>query len=201
MVNLPTEEQIIEVVDKASGGYNPMRNAVAKAILAAYGPALECWSTNLRQQIADLQRTVVETNERYHAVKDAAECWSIVEQLRAPEGAEVILLCDNPDFNGQPNNAVEIVDDWTRWNIQRFTGGTMLEALRTALKARDTKTEGAQHRSNPNLKPGLEKAAEIVGNMRQSEAGLIDAAHSGQRGEDRSTALYDAYQAIKKAII
>lgn len=48
--------------------------------------------------------------------------------------------------------------------------------------------------------PGLTKAMEIVDNMRQSEAGLFDAKHSGQRGEDRSTALYDAYQAIRAAL-
>ena len=49
-------------------------------------------------------------------------------------------------------------------------------------------------------KSGLLKAMEIVGNMRQSEAGLIDAKHSGQRGCDRSDALHDAYQAIKAEV-
>lgn len=44
---------------------------------------------------------------------------------------------------------------------------------------------------------GIEHAMEIVGNMRQSGAGLFDAKHSGQRGCDRSDALYDAYVAIK----
>jgi len=43
---------------------------------------------------------------------------------------------------------------------------------------------------------GMKAAMEIVGNMRQSEAGLFDAKHSGQRGCDRSDALYDAYKAI-----
>ncbi|MEY9676051.1 hypothetical protein ABIE93_005985 [Bradyrhizobium elkanii] len=47
---------------------------------------------------------------------------------------------------------------------------------------------------------GVTAAMEVVGEMRQSEAGLFDAAHSGQRGEDRSTALYDAYHAIRKAL-
>lgn len=47
---------------------------------------------------------------------------------------------------------------------------------------------------------GLQKAMEIVGNMRQSEAGLFDAKHSGQRGCDRSDALYDAYCAIRAAL-
>lgn len=43
---------------------------------------------------------------------------------------------------------------------------------------------------------GIVSAAEKIGNMRQSEAGLFDAKHSGQRGVDRSDALYDAYQAV-----
>lgn len=43
----------------------------------------------------------------------------------------------------------------------------------------------------------IKECAEIIGNMRQSEAGLIwDAKHSGQRGKDRSDALYDAYHAL-----
>lgn len=50
------------------------------------------------------------------------------------------------------------------------------------------------------INDGLAKAMEIVGNMRQSEAGLFDAKHSGQRGCDRADALYDAYVAIKAAL-
>lgn len=72
----------------------------------------------------------------FEALLTAAECWSIAEQLREPEGAEVILLCDNPDFNGQPNNAIEICDSWTQWTNKRFTGDTMLDCLRAALRAR-----------------------------------------------------------------
>jgi hypothetical protein len=48
---------------------------------------------------------------------------------------------------------------------------------------------------------GIEHALEVVGNMRQSEAGLFDAKHSGQRGCDRSDALYDAYVAVKASIV
>jgi len=48
-----------------------------------------------------------------------------------------------------------------------------------------------------DVREGMQKAMEIVGEMRQSEAGLFDAKHSGKRGEDRSNALYDAYQAIR----
>lgn len=47
----------------------------------------------------------------------------------------------------------------------------------------------------------IEECAAVIGNMRQSEAGLFDAKHSGQRGCDRSDALYDAYQAVKALMV
>ena len=55
--------------------------------------------------------------------------WNLCEALRASEGSSVTLVCDNPDFNGQPNNAVDCNGDWTGWNDQRFTGDTILDAL------------------------------------------------------------------------
>lgn len=44
----------------------------------------------------------------------------------------------------------------------------------------------------------IAECMEKIGSLRQSEAGLFDAAHSGQRGEDRSNALYDAYALLSK---
>jgi hypothetical protein len=43
----------------------------------------------------------------------------------------------------------------------------------------------------------IERCAKVIGDMRQSEAGLFDEKHSGQRGCDRTDALYDAYVAIR----
>jgi hypothetical protein len=60
------------------------------------------------------------------------EAWALVEILRAPEGASVTLVCDNPDFGAGPNNKVQCCDDWTGWDEQEFTGDTVLEALRSA---------------------------------------------------------------------
>lgn len=64
----------------------------------------------------------------------AQECWNIVEELRAPEGSAVIILCPNPDFNGLPNQAVEVCADWTGWQDKRFSGNTVLECLRNAVR-------------------------------------------------------------------
>jgi hypothetical protein len=52
----------------------------------------------------------------------------------------------------------------------------------------------------PDIAAGMTKAMEIIGEMRMSEAGIFDEKHSGQRGEDRSNALYDAYVAIRSAL-
>lgn len=56
--------------------------------------------------------------------------------LRSEEGASVTLLSDNPDFNGQPNNAIECCGDWTDWQERRFTGETLRAAVLGAYQAR-----------------------------------------------------------------
>lgn len=61
------------------------------------------------------------------------ELGALIEPLRAEEASAVTLICDNPD--GNPNNAVECWGDWTGWNILRFTGETLADALRAAVAA------------------------------------------------------------------
>jgi hypothetical protein len=70
-------------------------------------------------------------------IMTAIECWSLIEHLRAPEGASLTIACDNPDFNGQPNSVVEIIDDWTGWMPRHFGAENVLEALRAAKTVRD----------------------------------------------------------------
>lgn len=64
--------------------------------------------------------------------EEKIKAWDLIESLRAPEGSTVMIICDNPDFNGQPNSAVECCGDWTDWNERRFTGENVLEALQAA---------------------------------------------------------------------
>ena len=70
------------------------------------------------------------------------EAWNLVESLRAVEGHSVTLLCDNPDFNEQPN-CVEVTGDWTDWQERRFVGETILDALREAHDARQKHEQAA----------------------------------------------------------
>jgi len=79
-------------------------------------------------------RTLTQTEAR--DLVDALESWWLVEQLRANEGDEVHILCDNPDFNGQPNCAIEVMTLESLDNSFRFVGDTLLECLRKALAAR-----------------------------------------------------------------
>lgn len=61
---------------------------------------------------------------------------AMLTALRRDEGDSITLLCDNPDFNGQPNNAVECCGEWTDWKDRRFTGDSLLLAVRAAYLAR-----------------------------------------------------------------
>lgn len=75
---------------------------------------------------------LIEANNRY--LQDGRN-WHIVEQLRAGEGSSVEILCNNADFNGQPNNAVVCNGEWTDWQNTRFTGDTIDAALGAAMVA------------------------------------------------------------------
>lgn len=96
------------------------------------------------------------------------EIWSIVEQLRAPEGAEVTLICDNPDFGAGANSAVEVVDDWTgpQWEPRRFEGDTILDALCAAKAARDAHVEIERERAT-----GADELERHEGNLEDRERG------------------------------
>lgn len=75
-----------------------------------------------------------ETNAERQVAKHI-EGWTLIEALRAPEGAAVTIFCDNSDFEGE-NSAIEVCDDWTNWHPRRFEGVNLLQALRTARYAR-----------------------------------------------------------------
>lgn len=66
----------------------------------------------------------------------AIEAWHLINVLRANEGAEVALCCDNPDFFGEANSVVDVCDDWTGWQRREFHGDTVLEALQAAYNER-----------------------------------------------------------------
>ncbi len=99
-------------------------DAVAAAAMRALQPAL----TASARRVKDL----LEANNSY--LQDGRN-WRIVEQLRAAEGNWVLIVCDNPDFNGQPDAKVLCCGAWTDWHDELFTGASIDEALGNALVA------------------------------------------------------------------
>lgn len=78
-------------------------------------------------------------------IDEVERLWAFTEsidRLREPDGASVTIFCDNPDPGHHPTCAVEIYDDWTNWQPERFTGETLTEALDAAEKMRRLVREG-----------------------------------------------------------
>lgn len=86
-------------------------------------------------------------NRRAHSPAEKEDQdWNIrkyIDFLRADEGDSVTILCDNPDFNGQPNCAIECNGYWTNWEDRRYAGDTIEAALELAY------FECRQWRENP----------------------------------------------------
>lgn len=56
-----------------------------------------------------------------------------INELRANEGATVVLCCDNPDFNGMPDCIITVCDHWTGWTDKQFGGKNLEQALEKAV--------------------------------------------------------------------
>lgn len=62
-----------------------------------------------------------------------ADIVEAINTLRQLEGDAVTILCDNPDFNGLPNNAILCCGEWTNWVERRFAGDSIYECLKLAI--------------------------------------------------------------------
>lgn len=78
----------------------------------------------------------------------AEETLQLINQLRAEEGASVLICCQNPDFNGLKNERVVCQAPFTKWAEEPFDGDTLVEALRNAARAQETRPLHA-HLSHP----------------------------------------------------
>lgn len=95
------------------------------------------------------RKTFLMADIAYIALQDAMDILEAIDELRKEEGAAVTILCDNPDFNGLPNNAIEVSAEWTISPSillqERFTGNTLIEALNNAVKAKKERTDESKH--------------------------------------------------------
>lgn len=92
------------------------------------------WEQFTKETIVD--KPITPSAEELESQASAAR-WRLVEALRAEEGDSVTILCDNPDFNGQPNNAIEVCGAWTNWKEVRYDGDTLNDALLKAIAAKN----------------------------------------------------------------
>lgn len=64
---------------------------------------------------------------------EAIEIVALIDALRAEEGDDVRILCDNPE--PPPNVAIECNGGWTNYDNRRFEGDTLIQCLRAAQSA------------------------------------------------------------------
>lgn len=91
----------------------------------------------------------------------------LLSRLRDGEGSSVTLLCDNPDFNGQPNNAIEVCGEWTDWKDVRFTGDTLNAAVLSAYTAMISASPSQQH-----IDSDFARSTNATGDLRQAATAL-----------------------------
>lgn len=84
--------------------------------------------------VCNIVGTVEDAAKIVEALNTPNVAWALVEALREPEGNEVRIPCDNPDFNGQPNSYVEVVGAHTSWRWQRYSGDNVLACLKAAYR-------------------------------------------------------------------
>lgn len=106
------------------------------------GAAVNPDATEARLAIAPLGEVVpaIEGPQGFSARRSehegAGEIVAAVNELRAEGGACVEFCCPNEDFNGQPDEIVDVTASWTDWEPRRFGGDTLLAALQLALAAK-----------------------------------------------------------------
>lgn len=105
-----------------------------------------------------------------------------IDELRREEGSTVEILCDNPDFNGQPNNAVIVNADWTRYEDHRVSGHTLRGALENAVAIKKMAIEaGISALSTP---PVGAETGEPVAYVERSRLEALARGKTTERGFD-----------------
>lgn len=135
---------------------------------------------------------------------NSSEFASLLYYLREGEGDSITLLCDNPDFNGQPNNAVECCGAWTDWKDRRFTGDSLVGAVRTAAVAKAALT-GALVPAAPQPADLRERvdASEII-NRATDDLSIAPHWHEGRTAKESlllDTAFQNGVEAASDAIL
>jgi hypothetical protein len=130
MTHTPEQLRKAEELAKQAAPMGPYSYYVAlrKIALAAI-VATEAETTEKAAKVSAM-RTVA--GEPQVPDAEAIEIWRLIEHLTDGEGDTVNVLCPNPDFNGQPNYAIECNGYWTNWEDRRFAADRQVECFRLA---------------------------------------------------------------------
>lgn len=118
--------EVCRLIDVANG------NLPGKGIVCG---TVEEPSTQLQQAVTVLIQKALRPAPTHAEFEKLLAIVEPLNRLRANEGASVTFICDNPDFNGQPNCAIEVTDSWTDWEPRRFAAETIAECLKLAVAA------------------------------------------------------------------
>lgn len=66
---------------------------------------------------------------------DIMAAWTLISLLCTNEGSSVEICSPNGSFEG-PGYAIEVADEWTGWEMKRFEGDTIVDALDAANRER-----------------------------------------------------------------
>lgn len=127
-ITLPTvmAQHAVDALNEIRSDAGPLLRAAADS-----GAPLD-FEAQLAERLADPEWVA-----KWNAVEDDGMSFErLLNAMRSEEGDTVTLLADNPDFNGQPNNAIECCGSWTDWREVRFTGDTLRGALLAAYRSR-----------------------------------------------------------------
>ena len=79
-----------------------------------------------------------EDGSRIWSAEDAINIVRMIDVLRNYEGDTVTIVCDNADFNGQPDRMIICNGMWTGWQDKTFQHDDLRECLRMAVEAKAT---------------------------------------------------------------
>lgn len=125
-------------------------------------------SQMLHSLIEELSKQATKPETFKAAFDQALEFLKLLEELRDEEGASVLFVSDNADFNEHKNCVIVCCASWTDWEDARFEADTVLDCLRAGAELK--KAVGEDHDRIPPTKPPVRAIVTVSGGV--AEVGL-----------------------------
>lgn len=175
------DESLAALLVAAVNSYDPSPDSK----LEAYRKTLEAASGYLLNAKIDLETGCTKAT----AIKTIEGGLTMIKQALAAGG---LRPPSSPQHVGREATILQCAD-----KVESYLGATTESkalGFETAQMLRLFAQAGAPVSARDAV---IEQCRNKIGDLRISEAGLFDAKHSGQRGQDRSDALYDACQLLR----